>query len=84
MANDTTFEISKGQKTRVLKYLQFYGSITPLDAFREFGIMRLAAVVFELRKFYEIQTVMEKSKNRFGEEVQFARYTYVGVKEGNA
>ena len=67
-------EIPKGQKKRVLMYLERFGSITPLEAFREFGIMRLAAVIFKLRKEYAIATVKEYSVNRFGEKVGFARY----------
>ena len=74
-------EIPKGQKARVLWYIQNYKSITPHEALKEFGIMRLAAVIFELRKEYDIETVMEKAKNRFGEDVQYARYLYYGVKE---
>lgn len=81
MANDDLWTVSKTQKQRVLMYLLNFQSITPLDALREFGIMRLAAVIFELRKFHEIETVIEKSSNRFGEEVRFARYKYMGKKK---
>lgn len=73
--------VPKGQKARVMMYLMRFGSITPLDAMREFGIMRLAAVIFELRDDYEIETKMEESMNRFGEPVQYARYTLIGEKE---
>ena len=73
--------VPKGQKARVLHYLDVFGSITPLDALREFGILRLAAVIFELRKDYLIETKMEESTNRFDEPVQYARYTLIGTKE---
>ena len=36
------------QKDRILKYITEYGSVTPLEAFRDLGIMRLGARVFEL------------------------------------
>lgn len=67
------------QKERVLRYLIDHGSITPLDALREFGVMRLAAVIFELRdpygKYgYHIVTEYETAKNRYGENVAYARY----------
>lgn len=67
-------DVSKGQKKRVLQWLEMFGSITPLDAYREFGIMRLSAVIFVLRKEYEIVTEMEDATNRFGEKVSYARY----------
>lgn len=72
------------QKERVTKYLLDHGSITPLDAMREFGVMRLAAVIFELRdpygKYgYNIETQYETSKNRYGESVTYARYVLKGV-----
>lgn len=74
-------DIPRGQKARVLLYLMRYGSITPLDAMREFGIMRLAAVIFELREEWSIVTEMEQSVNRFDEQVQYARYRLLGRKE---
>ena len=74
-------DIPRGQKARVLLYLMRYGSITPHDAMREFGIMRLAAVIFELREEWSIVTEMEQSMNRFDEPVQYARYRLVGRKE---
>ena len=64
------------QKQKVMQYLHEFGSITPLDAMREFGIMRLAAVVFDIKNEdgERIATQLEKSKNRFGENVIYARY----------
>lgn len=37
------------QKDMVLDYIRDFGSITPMDAFRDLGITRLAAVVCRLR-----------------------------------
>lgn len=63
------------QRERVLMYLKEFGSITPLQALKEFGIMRLAARIWELRKRgYNISKTTGIAKNRFGEEVKFARY----------
>lgn len=75
--------VPKGQKSRVVEYLQLFGSITPLQAMAEFGIMRLAAVIFELRDPYgeykmNIETQMEESTNRFGEKVRYAKYVLKG------
>lgn len=36
------------QKEMVLDYIREFGSITPLDAFGDLGVTRLAAVIFEL------------------------------------
>jgi len=64
------------QRMKVLRFLREVGPITPLDAIKEFGIMRLAARIWELRKEgYKIIKTTATSKNRFGEEVRFARYT---------
>ena len=42
------------QQTRVLRYMQDYGSITSLEAFRDLGITRLSGVIFDLRKTHVI------------------------------
>tara|TARA_R110000851_G_scaffold114153_2_gene239116 strand:- start:8128 stop:8367 length:240 start_codon:yes stop_codon:yes gene_type:complete len=63
------------QKQKVMRHLNNYGSITPLDAFRDYGIMRLAAVVFNLKEDgYDIDSEMISSSNRFGEKVNFSEY----------
>lgn len=67
------------QEQMVLDYLMKHGSITPKEAEDYFGIMRLAAVIFKLRKQkYAIVTVPETRKNRFGVNVTYARYTMEG------
>lgn len=38
------------QKQMVLDYIREFGSITPVDAFKDLGVTRLAAVVFALRE----------------------------------
>ena len=54
------------QKDEVLKYLQFHGSITSMIAFNLFGITRLSAVVFDLRKQgHDIRMEMKKGKNSY-------------------
>lgn len=54
------------QKDEVLKYLQCHGSITSMIAFNLFGITRLAAVVFDLRKQgHDIRMEMKKGKNSY-------------------
>lgn len=64
------------QRDRVLQYIRDFGSITTLDAFRELGITRLSARIFELKELgYAIKTDMVSSKNRYGETVHFKRYS---------
>lgn len=63
------------QHERIMNYIDTYGSITPFDAFREFGVTRLAARIFELRmKGVNIVGERESGKNRFGESVSYVRY----------
>jgi len=63
------------QKDKIIAYIKKYGSITPLDALREFSCMRLATRIFELKEDgYDIVTKIEKSKNKSGEPVHYARY----------
>lgn len=63
------------QEEQVLRYLYEHGSITPADAFREFGIMRLGARIWDLKAAgVPIKTEREKGKNMFGNTVYYARY----------
>lgn len=65
----------ESQCNKVLHFIETEGSITPLDALREFGCMRLASRVSDLkRKGYPITREMESTKNRYGETVRYARY----------
>lgn len=63
------------QYKAVLHYIEQFGSITPLDAFKDLSIMRLGARIHNLRaQGYDIKTKLETSKNRFGSPVTYARY----------
>lgn len=63
------------QYERILQYIEDNGSITQLDALREFGCMRLASRINDLRRQgVHIRTVQETSLNRYGEKVRYARY----------
>ena len=67
------------QKMRIYEYLKKFKSITPHRAMQEFGIMRLAAIIFELRDpngeyGLNIETEMRSGTNRFGEKVRWAKY----------
>ena len=65
------------QKKMVLDYIAEFGSITPIDAFRDLGVTRLAAKIFELKKDgHDIHTEREHGKNRFGHATRYARYSF--------
>ncbi len=64
------------QCERIIDYINEFGSITALDAMREFGCMRLASRICDLkRQGFNIVREMETKKNRYGESVAYARYT---------
>lgn len=65
-----------GHKSRVLKYMLDFGSITHNDAYVDLGVARLAAVICNLRKDgYHIITDNEQGTNRYGDKVTYARYS---------
>lgn len=64
-----------GQKQRVLDYINEFGSISTLEAFRDLGVTRLSARIFELKDDgYEFDTKPERGRNRFGEKTNYVRY----------
>ena len=64
------------QCERILNYIEEKGSITQLDALREFGCMRLASRISDLkRQGVPVIRKMETSKNRYGEPISYARYS---------
>lgn len=63
------------QADRVLEYIKKFGSITTLEAYRDLGVTRLSARIFELRaRGLEIDSTNVTSKNRFGERCTYAKY----------
>lgn len=59
----------------ILKYLEDFGSISPMEAFRDLGITKLATRISELsRRGYSFDKSMETSKNRYGQDCRFMRY----------
>ena len=64
------------QCEQIIEYLNQFGSITPMEAFADLGITKLATRVSEMRKDgreFKIETV--KSTNRFGKTVRYAKYS---------
>lgn len=67
------------QRDAILNYINEFGSITPMEAFADLGITKLATRISEMRKDgmrFKIETI--KVKNRYGKDVHFARYSLGG------
>jgi hypothetical protein len=63
------------QGERILKYIDEKGSITPMEAFAELGITKLATRISELRRGGEkIEKRYVTGTNRFGEKIQYMEY----------
>ena len=59
----------------IMMYMKDHGSITPLDALREFGCMRLAARIADLReRGHRIESIPESNTNRYGNKIRYSRY----------
>lgn len=64
------------QCEKILQHLEQYGSITAMEAVTEYGIMRLASRITDLKKQgVPINRDIISGKNRFGENIYFAKYT---------
>ena len=64
------------QYERILRYLDDFGSITPMEAFQDLGITKLATRISELKsRGYAFNGTMVCSKNRYGQDCWYMRYT---------
>ena len=69
------------QCERILRHLRDYGSIDPIIAISEYGCMRLASRINDLkRQGYNISAERGKGQNRYGETTSFAVYRLVEEK----
>ena len=63
------------QQERILKYMDDFGSITPMEAFMDLGITKLSTRISEMIKLgFRIEKSMEFTSNRYGQPVRFMRY----------
>lgn len=63
------------QNDRVLKYMKDFGSINPLQALGDLGVMRLASRISDLKDDgWLITKRMVKGVNRWGEKISYAEY----------
>ena len=66
--------------SEVLSYLKKNGSITTMEAIENFGATRLSAIIYELRKNYNIDTIDMECVDRYGTTCHYGRYVYRGEK----
>lgn len=63
------------QNQRLLRYMEEHRVIDPLTAWRELGIYRLGARIYDLREAgHAIEADRIPVENQFGEECRVARY----------
>ena len=63
------------QSMKILKYMMDFGSITPIEALKDLGVMMLGARIYDLEKQgFSILHERETGKNRYGEKTSYARY----------
>ena len=64
------------QAKMVFDYMIDFGSITPMEAAIDLGIMCLAERVRDLRKMgIDVKSVQETRKNRYGKITRYVRYS---------
>lgn len=64
------------QQERILNYMIDYGSITPMEAFADLGITKLATRVSEMiADGMIIKKERVTGKNRYGDNIHFTRYS---------
>ena len=70
------------QTEQVFSYMQEFGGITPLDAMRDLGVMRLASRISDLRKQgVPIRDSFVKVKNRYGKTCRIKSYSVMSPEE---
>jgi hypothetical protein len=63
------------QCERIIRHLNDHGSITSLEAISEYGILRLASRISDLRaQGIPIVSKLVTEKNRYGETIRYSVY----------
>lgn len=64
------------QHEMILDYINNFGSISPMEAFTDLGITKLATRISEMRQDgHQFSQRMETRKNRFGKVCHYMRYS---------
>ena len=65
------------QKEAILQYIEDFGSITPMQAYSDLGITKLATRISEMRaEGMEFHIEQIAVNNRYGKVVHFAKYSF--------
>lgn len=66
------------QCDRIIRHLRDYGSITSIEAISEYGILRLASRISDLKqKGHNIVSETATGKNRYGEKTRYSIYRLI-------
>lgn len=72
------------QKQMVLAHLQEGKEITPYEALKEYGSLRLGAIIFDLRQEgYNISTRLAQHTNKYGHTSQYGVYKLITKENKN-
>ena len=62
----------------ILRHLEECGSITPIEAITQYGVLRLASRIRDLRlKGHRISSKTASHTNRFGQKVYYSVYELI-------
>ena len=63
------------QCDRILRHMRDYGAIDPMTAIEEYGCMRLASRIADLKdQGHDIVSERTNGKNRYGEQTSYCVY----------
>jgi hypothetical protein len=70
------------QHEAILKYIDDYGSITPMQAFSDLGVTKLATRVSEMKKKgYKFEITEIEATTRYGKKVRYCKYRKAGAND---
>jgi hypothetical protein len=65
------------QREAIIEYITEFGSITPMQAFADLGVTKLATRISEMRKDgMDFKIEMVSTMNRYGKSVSYAKYSF--------
>lgn len=74
--------MKESQCDRILRHMRQYGSISSIEAFTEYGILRLASRINDLKKRgHVISSTTGTAMNRYGETTHFSVYKLIELKQ---
>lgn len=66
------------QEKAVLLYMREHGGITALEAVNDLGVMRLACIIYNLKKYgFKIESEWKTKRNRYGSTSNYKIYREV-------